>query len=353
MWRSEVRSAGLSLGVMSVVLAGLSCPAITVPQDGVDQGTDTSSQAPDGTDRQQTPNQEFSQLSTIEESTPLLPVLEQGTAVKLEFVSSLSLHGGCAEEIDISGVYCYIASSNNGLQIVDVSDPDHPQLIGSGDQDEEVHDVKVHGQYAFVADNQGLGIFDVSNTTTMQLKRHIDMWGPFGMAAYGSTVWAATQGHVSAYDIESGALLGSYDRESIWTVAVDSAGHAYLLSGSAGIDILELSSGAPSGITRIGGVTSWGSHLTISGDYAYTTGPGFGSGLRISDIHDVAHASELSVTHTHNLDEARGVALSGKYLLLAQNSGVQMFDVSDPVHPGYVTSYDGLSLVYSVAASGN
>ncbi|MBI4753035.1 hypothetical protein HY793_01500, partial [Candidatus Desantisbacteria bacterium] len=71
---------------------------------------------------------------------------------------------GWAYEVFVSGKYAYIADGYSGLQIIDISSPKNPVLLGTCDTPGWAYDVQVVGKYAFVADYRGgLQIIDVSN----------------------------------------------------------------------------------------------------------------------------------------------------------------------------------------------
>ncbi|MDP6796866.1 MAG: hypothetical protein QGG33_03490, partial [Candidatus Krumholzibacteria bacterium] len=59
---------------------------------------------------------------------------------------------GTARSVAVSGNYAYVADGYSGLQIVDVSDPAAPLIIGSVDTPDTAFGVAVAGNYAYVAD---------------------------------------------------------------------------------------------------------------------------------------------------------------------------------------------------------
>jgi hypothetical protein len=85
-----------------------------------------------------------------------------------------SLLGNCllpdGDELDVSGDFVYVAAVDEGLQIVDVSDPTQPFIAGSYSASGPVVMVKVNGDYAYLAVQEGsLVILDVSDPTNPQL----------------------------------------------------------------------------------------------------------------------------------------------------------------------------------------
>lgn len=65
-------------------------------------------------------------------------------------------------DILVSG-YAYAACDTSGLQVIDVTDPTSPVLLGSADTPGEAGDVVVADGFAYVADKEyGISIIDVS-----------------------------------------------------------------------------------------------------------------------------------------------------------------------------------------------
>lgn len=67
------------------------------------------------------------------------------------------------QSVTVVNGYAYIADDTLGLQIVDVSDPSQPKVVGSIKTGKAM-DVAVSGDYAYVAaDTAGLCIIDINN----------------------------------------------------------------------------------------------------------------------------------------------------------------------------------------------
>ncbi|MDP8238840.1 MAG: choice-of-anchor D domain-containing protein [Candidatus Hatepunaea meridiana] len=76
---------------------------------------------------------------------------------------------GIANGVTLIGEHAYIGDGENGLLVINVSDPENPDLVYSKDTPGFTTNIVVHGDYAFAADgNNGLIIFDVSDYLTPQ-----------------------------------------------------------------------------------------------------------------------------------------------------------------------------------------
>ncbi len=114
--------------------------------------------------------------------------------------------GDSASGISISGTRAYVAARYVGLQIIDVSNPINPVLIGSYDPIKEgifstvydyAYNVNVVGTIAYVLDEQrGLEVIDVSDPAhTKLLGNHTVSGGYFADATIlGTTAYVAVDG---------------------------------------------------------------------------------------------------------------------------------------------------------------
>ncbi|HWN82202.1 MAG TPA: hypothetical protein VNM87_08920, partial [Candidatus Udaeobacter sp.] len=74
---------------------------------------------------------------------------------------------GISQGVAVSGTHAYLAADLAGLQIVDISNPSAPVLVGGIDLHDRAYAVAVNGSYAYVAAfHSGLQIVDISNPTT-------------------------------------------------------------------------------------------------------------------------------------------------------------------------------------------
>ena len=70
----------------------------------------------------------------------------------------------------MSGDYAFVADDQLGLQIIDITNPAAPALLGSYDTVGDAYDVCAAGDYAFVADGAaGLHVIDIMNPASPSL----------------------------------------------------------------------------------------------------------------------------------------------------------------------------------------
>ncbi len=71
-----------------------------------------------------------------------------------QIVGSVDTPGG-AREAAVSGTYAYVADYDSGLQVIDITNPQSPQIVGSVDTPFAANDVAISGAYAYVANGVG------------------------------------------------------------------------------------------------------------------------------------------------------------------------------------------------------
>ncbi|MHA1960692.1 MAG: hypothetical protein ACW99U_10690, partial [Candidatus Thorarchaeota archaeon] len=71
-----------------------------------------------------------------------------------------------ARGVFVSGDYAYVADWDDGLAVINISDPTNPGTPVYEDTRGLAYDVYVSGDYAYVADlNTGLAVIDISDPT--------------------------------------------------------------------------------------------------------------------------------------------------------------------------------------------
>ena len=78
-------------------------------------------------------------------------------------IELLELYYGSPYHVSVVGNTAYITDRNDGLVVLDVSNPRNPTLKGSYDLPFDGRGISVVGNYAYIVYNTGLVVFDVSN----------------------------------------------------------------------------------------------------------------------------------------------------------------------------------------------
>src|SRR5512135_3048916 len=73
-----------------------------------------------------------------------------------------SVGNGCG--VAVTDAHAYLADGREGLKVIDVSDPERPQIVGAVDTPAFAWGVAVAGSYAYVCDDTlGLQVVDVAD----------------------------------------------------------------------------------------------------------------------------------------------------------------------------------------------
>jgi hypothetical protein len=138
----------------------------------------------------------------------------------LPSVASISTYQSFSiiDEILIRNNVAYFAQ-DQGLDIVDVSNPQTPSRLSQGISQNYAYDIKLSGDYAFVAnDINGVSIFNIANPSSPTEIGFIDTYdNALACAIDGNILYVAEdESGVEAYDISSPthpSLLASYDTQ--------------------------------------------------------------------------------------------------------------------------------------------
>jgi hypothetical protein len=288
-------------------------------------------------------------------------------AVNVENPANLNETGayftpGLIEGVNISDDKAYVAYGDAGLHIVDIAAPTNPLEIGSLDTPGEAKSVAVSGSYAYVADgDSGLRIVNISDPGNLLevggiafppgSAYSVAVSGDFAYVAGG--IWGdlrvinvadPTQPYQTGYYFYQALAVGA------WKVLILDH-YAYLADDEAGLRIIDISNpydpvGVASLYEGFGGARS----VAIQDGFAYV--PDLCGKLKIADISDPLHPSGSSETLLNFT--CTDIAVAGDNVFLtADQQGLYIFNVADPLNPYPVGSYDTKGVAVGVAVSGD
>ncbi|MCI0695971.1 T9SS type A sorting domain-containing protein [candidate division KSB1 bacterium] len=238
--------------------------------------------------------------------------------------------------------YAYIG--NGGvLQILNVSQPRSPKLVGELKTPGVIQDIFVKGGHAFVAasanvrsHHPGLRIINVSNPASPSEVGSLafGVISPAGVYVDGGYAYVANLSAglriVNIANPVSPALVGTYDTPGSANAVFVSGSHAFVADGMEGLRVIDVSN--PSTPTEVGfydspGASRW---VTVQGQYAYVADGA--AGLRVVNISNPARPVETGFFSAGG--DARGVALVGNMACVSDNwNGLQFVNVSNPSSP--------------------
>lgn len=295
-----------------------------------------------------------SAFHVIDVSTPSAPVNV------LEHEAPGSIH-----DLAVEGDFAYVVAGGGfsggtrikgSLQVIDVSDPFIPRVMAFLEAIWWMpQGVAVANGYAYVADSDlGLRVFDVSSPSApVQVGTHAMPRGAAAVTVSDDYIYvvdaAANSGELCVMDVstpstpvEVGVLETSGD---VLGVQV-SNGYAYLPEGGAGVRVVDVR--VPSAPVQAGFIDTPGEGLgvAVADDRAYIADGR--EGLRVVDVRE---PSAPAAAGRVDAIVARGVAAANSFAYVANSDGFAVIDMSSPSAPAKVGFLD--LDVWSVAAYGN
>ncbi|WP_321416950.1 PGF-pre-PGF domain-containing protein [uncultured Methanomethylovorans sp.] len=270
--------------------------------------------------------------------------------IEVDFITQ---YGESIYDVAVVGNYAYIANHENGLAIMDISDPSSPTLVGSCDTAGTAWDVVVSGNYAYIADhNGGLAIVDISNPASPVVTGTCGTTGnALGVFVSGNYAYLADYANgISIVDINnpsSPKLVGTYDLAGdAWDISVVN-NYAYVADTSNGLVILDVSNPeSPNIVSNYNCNAAY--DVAVKDNYAYVADQN--SGLIILDVTDPS-----SPTRVSSYDEdtfAHSICVSENYAYVSEGKdGILILNVSNPALPKFAGSYDTVEYVNSVAVA--
>jgi hypothetical protein len=189
--------------------------------------------------------------ATSKEGSGRLAIIDLADPANPWLRASIGLAGASAEGLDVVGTVAYVADSLAGLHLIDISDPDAPQLIGTY-ASSGARTVRVAGQRAYLGSDHGLEIIDVSTPDAPSaLAGPIPTAAPIsGLALNGDLIFISSGdfgssdfGGLEVYDLSDPkrpSLIGSYSAQANAHAVWASGGRAYVAHGRRGLLIIDL-----------------------------------------------------------------------------------------------------------------
>jgi hypothetical protein len=251
-----------------------------------------------------------------------------------------------SRNVAVSDSFAYVANGSMGLQILDISDPENPNEVGSYNGGFIAEEIAVDGDYAYIAAlSDGLKIIDISDpfnpnevgsidTTGSALNVTIE--GDMAFVPYDGDGWVNGVRIIDITDPENPSQLGffRYNNRPMQDVAVN--GNIAYVTSQASIQAVSIAD--PSNPVEIGYLFgNWPTDIVYENGYVYVSDSHFG--FRIIDY--TSHSNPGMVGHLDYEDDITGIAIDGDYAYITTSaSGIRVVDISDPTSPSEVGFYD-------------
>jgi len=237
----------------------------------------------------------------------------------------------------------------SGLQVVDVSRPEVPEIVGNLPMAEYANGVALARNLGFVAYDGapqglscGLRIVDLTEPSAPLQLADLEITGsPWDVAVAGNYAYVAcyhTGLHVvSISDPHEPYPVGWLDTPGEPRGLAVNGDYAYVADFNGGLVIIDVADPADPQVRGTVATPGEALGVAVAGHYAYVAS-GF-AGMTVVDIADPTSATVVACLDTP--DEAWLVAIDGRVAYLADGlSGIHAIDISDPASPHLIGSVD-------------
>jgi hypothetical protein len=251
---------------------------------------------------------------------------------------------GYANNVDVNGIYAYVAAGAAGLQVVNVANPSAPGIVGAFDTPGNANDVRVVGNLAFVADGaSGLRIIDVTLPTAPQQVGFFDTSGNASdVVVRGAIAYVADGASgLQIIDVSNPALpvlLRSVDTPNN-ARGVDVAAGLAVVADDVALRLVNVSTPATASI--VGNLSLSGQIIDVAIDKGHAIVAGYTGGVHIVDVR--VPTAPLLVGglpgSAPNGFVPRDVEVAGEFALFAEqlfaNAVAPIVDITVPSSPSF------------------
>jgi hypothetical protein len=280
------------------------------------------------------PSDLYAYLQIVDVSDPVSPTLLGSVRLPSTPLPEVTHATG----VIVVGTLAYVTAAYGGLYIINVSNPASPSILGHVDTPGVAEDVAIAGTRAYVADySSGLQVVNISNPASPTIVGHVDTPGnAFGVTLNGSVAYVADEfAGVQVINISnplSPTIIGTVANPGTTQgpgnaqdlVALGST--IYVADGKSGLVVIDASN--PQAPVILGSVDTPGYawEVRIKGTRAYVADDS--TGLAVIDITTPSSPALLSTKGTPTTVRAVAVT-STRGFVIDPSYGLQAFDLSD------------------------
>jgi len=276
-----------------------------------------------------------------------------------EFIGSCDMNA-YVWRINVDNDYAYmidgsIDSWNEGqLHIIDISDETDPFEVGRFDTGQTTNDLRAVDDYVYLACDDGLRIIDCQDPEDPQEvgsfsvflgdpAHGVDVQGDYAFLAHGSDGLII----IDVRDKTDPVEVGRYDTDSYARDVTVQDDYAYVADGEAFlvVDIEQKDQPSLSGSSDTSDGSAWG--VFAAGDHAYV----LDDMLRIIDVSNEDHPREIG---TYDAATPIGVHVQGDVTMIAcGNEGIIVLDTEDKEDPQKIGSFESSDQANDVYIQGD
>lgn len=280
-----------------------------------------------------------------------LSILDVSQPQKPQLLADFTLSSS-AVAVQAADGYAYLAVPKVGLSILDVHDPTHIHEVGKFRG--TVRDVAVNQGHAYLANGEaGLTTLDVSDPHAPRWLGSVNHIGKLLELDSGDSQLAVRndRSEILLFDVANPRLprmVATYHAPSP-SNAIAFAQKQVLSGADANLEVMDFSAPVPDLLNL--GANFGGSRRAVIRDNILYVADWF-SGLHLYDISDPHLPRHLSNYHTQG--SSKGVLVRGDYAFVADDDhGVQILDISNPKQPYKISEVPTPGLAYTMKLVGD
>ncbi|MFX0125444.1 MAG: LVIVD repeat-containing protein [Candidatus Hodarchaeota archaeon] len=291
------------------------------------------------------------------------PVAANNSEYALIELSTIPAQSGSQiVDVKVFNNILFVLDAFHGLTTYNISDPVHPFQLGHfSDSDTFVHSIIIANEYAYLSDYEdGLEIIDISDPTNLKI---VGRYPPnntnspaTSIDAYVSDnlVFLASQSRglevINCSNPTNPIIIGIYYGNHRVIRVCSSENLVFISEAFNGFKILNITNGACSEIFHFKDLVSY-QDFEVQNDLLFTTDMNFGIQVfNISTLSNIAKIGEYNTGRSHGIFlESK----NGKMLLYVStwDKGLQIFNVSNPESIEFLTQYNDGGDAYHVTVS--
>jgi len=257
---------------------------------------------------------------------------------------------GDAVDVAVDGNRAYLTSSSgweseDGLfEVLDITDPENPESLGSVTTGGAAMHVIVKGSYAYLTEgrNGGVTVIDIAIPSNPRIVRTVEFNYPRDMAIGNDMLYVTDAQNVYSVDISDpeGASIVGQAPQSVFSEVMSTNGTCCYTAGTnAGLDVIEMEPADSIRVCNTYNEMPGGTYdMAISGDRAYLVGT---YGILTLDISDSRYPEKINESGA--VSNCMAVELYGHKAISLFEKGISVIDFSDPENASVVgrATFDG------------
>jgi hypothetical protein len=306
-------------------------------------------------------------LAYVADGSAGLQIIDVKNPEKPAPVGSLDTDG-TSEGITLSGNYAYIADGSAGLKFIDVSSPSKPRQVASLSASGYAHSVSVDGRYLCAGSlyDGGYQILDVADpaapavVSTNIYTTYNEGWGVVLKGNLACVVdYFSGLFFMDVSAPQKPVTAGNFFTPSTIVAAAVQDRYAYAIGELSGLQVVDLSD--PPRMDSVGLTSIYFQDdldvilrgvqgLTVSGRYAYVTDRW---SVKIFDVSAPAKPKPVRIFNAPGGAPRAIVVCGNTAYITADNAGLFVIDINNPLSPSVVGSYKMPRFTYGLAVEGD